>query len=306
MEKIYIYKYVNKINGHVYVGQTNDLQKRFNGHKSDSLNPNSHSYNYPLSKAFRKYGIKSFSYEIIEETDDREIANKREIYWIEKLKSHVSQGGYNITKGGESHNGQKVPWEELLTKGKVFTPEEIVNIQNQLIQGVLYNDLIEQYKPRLTRTFLSNLNHGINYKNPKLNYPLKKDFSGEKSHFSKEEIQNIKQDIKNGIKYSDIQKKYNIESAGFISGINTGRYFFDKKESYPLCLKGCADKSWIWPCINDIVYSSDSLVVIAKKYGKAESTIKKLGQGRANKQDKLIYPLRSHREENKRILKSLS
>ena len=64
-------------------------------------------------------------------------------------------------------------------KAEPMTPEEIVDIQNQLIQGALYNDLIEQYKPRLTRTFLSNLNHGVNYKNPKLSYPLKKDFSGE-------------------------------------------------------------------------------------------------------------------------------
>ena len=305
MEKIYIYKYVNKINGHTYVGQTNNLSKRHNNHKSDSTNPKSHSYDYPLSKAFRKYGIDNFTYEIIDETFDREEANNKEIYWINKLKSHISQGGYNITKGGDSHNGQKVSWEELLKKGKVFTPEEIIEIQNQLISGALYDDLIEKYKPRLTRSFLSNLNHGVNYKNPNLNYPLKKDFSGEKSRFTKEEIQNIKQDIKNNLTYSEIQKKYNIESAGFISGVNTGKYFFDKNETYPLCLKGCADKSWIWPCIKDIVYSTDSLKEIAKKYNKAESTIKKLGQGRANKQDKLIYPLRTYREKNKRILESL-
>lgn len=306
MEKIFIYKYVNKINGHTYVGQTNDLNKRYNGHKSDSLNPKSHSYDYPLSNAFRKYGLENFTYEVIEEVNNREEANKREIYWIEKLKSHISQGGYNITKGGDSHNGQKVPWEELLKKGKVFTPEEIIDIQNQLIAGALYKDLMEQYAPRLKRTFLSNLNHGANYKNSNLNYPLKKDFSGELSHFTKEEIQNIKKDIKSGMKYYDIQIKYNIESAGFISGINNGRYFFDKNETYPLFLKGCADKSWIWPCIKDIIYSKDSLIKIAEKYGKAESTIKKLGQGRANKQDKLLYPLRTFREENKRILESLS
>ena len=40
----FIYIYTNKINGHQYVGQTNDIQKRFNGHKSDSYNKNSHSY----------------------------------------------------------------------------------------------------------------------------------------------------------------------------------------------------------------------------------------------------------------------
>ena len=301
MEKRFIYCYTNKINGHKYIGQTNDLEKRHRGHKSDANNKNSHSYNYPFHAAIRKYGIDNFSFDVIDEALSIEESNKKEIYWIEKCHSHISQGGYNITRGGDGHNGQKVPWEMLVEKGKVFTAQEIIDIQNKLIAGAIYNDLIEEYKPRLTRTFLSNLNHGTNYKNPNLDYPLKKDFKGEKSRFSNEEIQAIKNEIKKGTPYSQIQSMFNIKSAGFISGINSGKYFFDKSTKYPLVIKGCADKSWIIPCIKDIVFSSDSLAKIAQKYGKAESTIKKLGQGRANKQDFLIYPLRSNQEQNQEI-----
>ena len=83
--------------------------------------------------------------------------------------------------------------------------------------------------------------------------------------------------------------------------INSGKYYFDPNEKYPLIVKGCADKSWIIPCLKDTIFSSDSLSQIAKKYNKADSTIKKLSQGKANKQKYLIYPIRSNIEQNKEI-----
>lgn len=300
MKDKFIYIYTNKLNGHQYIGQTNNLQKRFNGHKSDSYNQNSHSYNYPLHIAIRKYGIENFSFEVIESGLSQEEADEKEKYWIKKKKTHISQGGYNITFGGDGHSIEKLSWEELKERGKIFSGEEIEQIQQKLINGEKYNDIIEYFAPRLTRTFLSNINNGVNYKNPKLNYPLKKDFSGE-GNFTKEEIKQIKEDIKSGKTYLEIQKKWNIKSAGFLSMINSGKYYFDPKEKYPLIIKGCADKSWIIPCLKDIIFSSDSLIKIAQKYNKAESTIKKLGQGRANKQEYLIYPIRSNIEKNKEI-----
>lgn len=63
------------------------------------------------------------------------------------------------------------------------------------------------------------------------------DYGGHKkssSILSDEEIQDIKQLLKNRISYYEIETKYNI-SASFISSINTGAYFFDDKEDYPLC-----------------------------------------------------------------------
>lgn len=301
---MYIYVYTNKINGHQYVGQTNNLQKRYNGHKSDSYNPNSHSYNLPLHAAIRKYGLENFTFEVIEEVETVEQANEREIYWIKEKQSHVSKGGYNITFGGDGCARGAIPYEELLEKGKLFTKDEIIDIQQRLINGEKYDDIIKFYSPRLTRTFLSNLNQGVNYKDPNLKYPLKTNFSGE-GRFSKEEIAQIKEEIKSGLKYSEIQQKHNIQSAGFISMVNNGKYYYDPNEKYPLIVKGCADKSWIKNCLYDIIFSSDSLATIAKKYGKAESTIKKLSQGRANKQEYLKYPIRSHLEENKELFKKL-
>ena len=53
------------------------------------------------------------------------------------------------------------------------------------------------------------------------------------SYIYKDNITNIKNDIKMGLPYEQISKKYGI-SAGQISNINSGKQYFDEKEKYPL------------------------------------------------------------------------
>ena len=94
-----IYKITNKINNHAYIGQSVDINGRINRHKRDSKNINSEVYNYPLYKAFRKYGIENFSFEILEECKKEEL-NEREIYWISFYDT--VKNGYNVSRGGQS------------------------------------------------------------------------------------------------------------------------------------------------------------------------------------------------------------
>lgn len=83
----YIYCYTNKINGHCYVGQTNNVERRQREHKSCSFNEVSNSYNDLFHKKFREYGEKTFDFEILEEIlDGEEATNKAEIKWIEIKK----------------------------------------------------------------------------------------------------------------------------------------------------------------------------------------------------------------------------
>lgn len=291
----YIYKFTNKINGHCYIGQTNNLQKRYNGHKSESFNPKVSGYWLPLHCAIRKYGIDNFTYEVIEEIADGEsqdFINEREKYFIQYYHSLKDENGYNVTLGGDGCPRPPLSYEEKLERSKLFTGEEIKDIQKRLINDEEYDDIEKIYAPKLKRTFLVNINTGTNFYNPDFNYPLKKNA---KSKFSQKEIREIKNRIKSGEVYSSIQKDFNIKSAGFLSMINTGKYFYSDEDTYPLCNKGCRkqdNEEWVNGIIFDIINSNLSLSQIAGKWNKSYSTVKNINAGRSHKKEQLKYPLR--------------
>lgn len=290
----YIYKYTNKINGKVYIGQTNNLQKRFNGHKSEAFNPKSKGYNLPFHCAIRKYGIKNFIYEVLEEIEDGEsqdFINDREIFFIDFYHSLTTENGYNLTVGGDGCPKLPLTYEEKLSRSKLFTGDEIKDIQQRLLNDEEFDDIEEIYKPKLKRTFLVNINTGTNFYNPDFNYPLKKNA---RSKFSQKEIRAIKDRIKSGEKYSSIQKDFNIKSAGFLSMINTGKYFYSNEDTYPLCDKNrkAGNEIWINGIIKDILETKMSLSEIAKKWEKSYATVKNINSGRSHKKENLKYPLR--------------
>ena len=76
-----IYKITNLINGQSYIGQSVDIEKRWLKEQQSAFNVNNSSYNYPISCAFRKYGIDNFQFEVLEECLRNQL-NEREKYWI--------------------------------------------------------------------------------------------------------------------------------------------------------------------------------------------------------------------------------
>lgn len=94
-----IYKIANKVNGKCYIGQSINIKRRWRQHKEIYVNPISESYDYPLCKAMRFYGLENFSFEILEECQPEEL-NKKEIYWVEIFKSY--DNGYNQDRGGNN------------------------------------------------------------------------------------------------------------------------------------------------------------------------------------------------------------
>ena len=111
----YIYKITNLINNKCYIGQTTkSIEERWNRHKRDAFNKEKYNYEYPLYRAFRKYGIENFSFEIIEECETSEL-NEKEIYWINYYNSAKSKG-YNQSLGGKGNKTLNLNEQEVINK----------------------------------------------------------------------------------------------------------------------------------------------------------------------------------------------
>lgn len=92
-----IYKITNSINHKCYIGQSINIESRWQEHQRNSANPNSPKYHYPLYCAFRKYGVDKFDFEILEECSEEGL-NQAEIKWISYYDSF--ENGYNLSRGG--------------------------------------------------------------------------------------------------------------------------------------------------------------------------------------------------------------
>lgn len=98
-----VYRITNLINNLSYIGQSTDIEKRYERHKYNSTRKyfNSHFY-----KDIRKYGIENFKLDILEECLEDQL-KIRERYWIEKLNT-MYPNGYNRSNGAEGISGWKI------------------------------------------------------------------------------------------------------------------------------------------------------------------------------------------------------
>lgn len=100
-----IYQITNLQNGKKYIGQSTDVFRRWNHHRSN-LVKGTHANRY-LQRAVNKYGLSIFSFELIETVDKNNLDNK-EIYWIQKLQT-IQPHGCNLDAGGGGSRGRIVP-----------------------------------------------------------------------------------------------------------------------------------------------------------------------------------------------------
>lgn len=102
-----IYLITNLINGKQYVGKTKyTLSHRFSQHC------NCKWYNTYIHNAIQKYGKENFKIEQICVTDD-EHWKELETFYIKFYHTHYTEGGYNISWGGDEN-----PMDELSVREK--------------------------------------------------------------------------------------------------------------------------------------------------------------------------------------------
>ena len=91
-QKKAIYKITNRINGHIYIGQSVNPQERWHDHIA-GYSTNEVSL---IHKAIKKYGEENFTFEILGWFEDY---NEKERYYIDLYKCKAPYG-YNIQDGG--------------------------------------------------------------------------------------------------------------------------------------------------------------------------------------------------------------
>lgn len=103
-KKYGIYSIRNTVNNKVYIGKTEmNFGDRWDSHKS--LLKNNKHFNSYLQRAYNKYGVESFEFEIVRDCtgDSSDNINTLEIEFIKLYNS--KSNGYNMSDGGDGARG---------------------------------------------------------------------------------------------------------------------------------------------------------------------------------------------------------
>lgn len=141
-----IYKITKKQNGKSYIGQSNNIERRFQEHRTKGK-----TSRIPIDRAIEKYGIEAFTYEVIEECSLKEL-NSREQYWIKYYDTKVN--GYNCNDGGDfAFYGENNGHSKL-------TEQDVIEIRKAYNNHLKQKDVYEKYKDKISFKYFQNLWQG--------------------------------------------------------------------------------------------------------------------------------------------------
>lgn len=123
-----IYKITNKINGKSYVGQSTNIFNRWDKHRWQIK-----SGDKPLYKAFRKYGIENFTFEILEQCP-KEKLDEREVYWTSFYDTY--KNGYNLTPGGDCSSKTQ----------RTVSDNDVINIRKRRLKAEPFSSVYKDYQ----------------------------------------------------------------------------------------------------------------------------------------------------------------
>ena len=163
-----IYCFTNLINNKKYIGQSVDPNQRYRAHKSSANNSESHEYDSLFHRAIRKYGFDNFKYEILQETNDQDLLNRLEVFYIAYYNSQ-SPGGYNILEGGKNSLRGPMPYEtrkKLTWAQAKLTEDEVIMLRLAYANNESPKQIYDEfYKDRLHYNSFLNIWSGRRYKN---------------------------------------------------------------------------------------------------------------------------------------------
>lgn len=144
-----LYRIFHIVNGKSYIGKTYScFYERLRQHIKDSKKFS----NRPLYAAFNKYGIDSFSAEILGYFSEG-ILEEQECYYISKYNSY-GKHGYNATLGGDGRRYLNIEDSKIidsyLLHNSLFAASRDLKIDTNTIRKVLISNNIEiELKPKI-------------------------------------------------------------------------------------------------------------------------------------------------------------
>ena len=100
-----VYKIYNNINQKIYIGSSQDIERRINKHFNE-LRKNIHK-NRHLQGACNIYGEENFKYEILENVIEKNKLVEKEQFYINKYNASNENNGYNICPNAYNSLGFK-------------------------------------------------------------------------------------------------------------------------------------------------------------------------------------------------------
>lgn len=209
-----IYKYQNKLNGHIYIGQSINIDRRYAQHLYDAEHRPERSTG--IDKAIAKYGIENFDFSIVEECPVEQL-DEREIYWINYFDSY--HNGYNCSIGGASLRGEDHP-RAILTEEDVWAIREMYNMRiprREVYEAFSHTGISERgFKKVWDNENWPNIHADVYTEENKIwhknNVGHGEDQIGLSSKdrtLKQEEIDAIVLDYQNGMNINQLAKKYN-------------------------------------------------------------------------------------------------
>lgn len=213
-----IYKITNLINNKVYIGKTNNSERRWKDHQRLAFLVDNKEYNKILYQAIRKYGLNNFKFEIIEEILDYNISSEREQYWINYYDSYNK--GYNETLGEDGGSQKGHCLGELNGRAKL-TQEDVIFIRKKYSEGISRNECYQFFKDKISESGFGRVWLGQTWKNimpevfteenKKRNELLGKSNSGKNNRkLTNEQVREIRQLKKEHYTYQQIIDKMNL------------------------------------------------------------------------------------------------
>ena len=142
-----IYKITKKDKGKSYIGQSNNIERRFKEHQ--------YKTDIPVELAIQKYGIDAFTYEIIEECSLEEL-DEKEKYWIAYYNTYKGFG-YNCSEGGGNNRCENNGRTKL-------TNEEVSYIRECYDLHMRRREVYEKFKNKISFSAFASIWDGTTWK----------------------------------------------------------------------------------------------------------------------------------------------